>query len=408
MPGPSVTADDGSGVPDRRHLVAVAIQFFVNGALWASVAARLPEVRDQAGVTVAGLGLILSLGGVIGLVGSWSAGWFVGRWGTRRVLIVAGAGLVGAIVLVATAAAPWVLVVGVAVLSFSDVVVDIAMNLQGSWISARRPVPVMNRLHGLWSLGTVTGGLGAAAAASASWSLSAHVLLVAVLGASLLAVAASRLLPVDGGHADADADAAGGSAARVDGESDAPAREPRSRHPMLLLALAGAFALVMEQTASDWAAFRLADDFGADAALAGLAYVAFTAGMTAARFGGDFAQVRLGRDRLHRVAVSLAAVGLAVAALGPSHWPVLAGYAVAGVGIATFFPRIYDDAARLPGRTGAGLGAMTAGSRFAGFIAPSIVGALAATSLSVGDAVAIVSVPCVVGFALVTARTGRR
>jgi hypothetical protein len=41
---------------------------------------------------------------------------------------------------------------------FVDVLVDISMNLQGSWISARRHTPVMNRLHGTWSLGAFTGG----------------------------------------------------------------------------------------------------------------------------------------------------------------------------------------------------------------------------------------------------------
>jgi fucose permease len=125
--------------------------------------------------------------------------------------------------------------------------------------------------------------------------------------------------------------------------------------------------------------------------------------MAVGRFGGDWAQARLGRNGLHRVATTMAVVGMTVAALVPDRWIAVAGYTVAGGGIATFFPRIYDDAARLPGRRGAGLGAMTAGSRLAGFIAPSIVGAVAATSLSVGDAVAIVSLPCFVGFVLVTA-----
>ena len=42
---------------------------------------------------------------------------------------------------------------------FFDVFIDVAMNVQGSALSARRHTPVMNRLHGFWSLGTVTGGV---------------------------------------------------------------------------------------------------------------------------------------------------------------------------------------------------------------------------------------------------------
>lgn len=378
-----------------RSLIAVALQFFVNGALWASIAARLPEVRDRSGVTVAGLGIILTIGGAFGLIGSLLAGRIVEWLGTRRVLLVGNAGLVTAVTLVAWSTSPATLVVGLAIMSFADVLVDIAMNLQGSWISARRHTPVMNRLHGLWSLGTVAGGLGGAAAAAAGLALRAHVAVVVAVCLVLLVVVAGGLLRVDDRHDDASEPA-----------SDL-GRSGASLRPILMLALAGAFALVMEQTASDWAAFRLSDDFRAQAGLAGLAYVAFTGGMTLARFGGDSAQARLGRNGLHRVAVTLAATGLAVAALAPNRWLVLAGYMIAGIGIATFFPMIYDDAARLPGRRGAGLGAMTAGSRLAGFIAPSIVGSLAATTLSVGDAVAIVSLPCAAGFAVVTHRARR-
>ncbi len=383
---------------DSRALLSVAIQFLVNGMVWSSVAARLPEVRDRAGVTVAGLGIILSLGGALGLLGSAVAGRIVERFTTRTVLLFGGAGLVSSLLAVAFATTPLTLAFGVGAFMFMDVLVDIAMNLQGSWISARRRVPVMNRLHGVWSLGTVLGGLGASLAAGLGAGLPSHITVIASLSAVLVLFVSRGFLAADEDHVQTSGVPSPAMAA-------SPGRS--GRRSMAWLALVAAFATVMEQTASDWAAFRLADDLEASAGLAGLAFAAVTAGMTAGRFGGDWAHARLGRDRLHRVAVTLSFVGLAVASLVPSGPAVLAGYAVAGLGIATFFPRIYDDAARLPGRRGAGLGAMTAGSRLAAFGAPSIVGALAATELSVGGAIAILTLPCAVGFALVTSRLDR-
>ncbi len=84
--------------------------------------------------------------------------------------------------------------IGLAAMSIFDVLVDSAMSLQGSWISGRRRAPVMNRLHGLWSFGTVVGGVGAAQLAAAGVSLRVHlfavsfILLVVVIfvGAGLL------------------------------------------------------------------------------------------------------------------------------------------------------------------------------------------------------------------------------
>jgi MFS family permease len=411
-----VLGRDGLSARDRRALVSVAIQFFVNGAVWASVLPRLPEVRDRTGLTVAGLGLILTVGGALGLASSAFAGRIVERIGTRRVLTIGSSVMIAAVVVVANARSPAVLALGVASFAFVDVLIDISMNLQGSWISARRREPVMNRLHGLWSLGTVGGGAGAALAAGLGISLAVHVAVVAAVGVVLVVVVATGLLRVDEDHADptgeeSTGEESTGAAATGTPPVSATAAAPRAgrpvtpRRPMILLALAGAFALVIEQTASDWAAFRLSDDLAVSPGRAGLGFVAFTTGMTVARFGGDAAQARLGRDGLHRIAVGLAVAGLVVATVVQEPWTVTGGYLVAGLGVATFFPKIYDDAARLPGRRGAGLGALTAGSRLAGFAAPSLVGGLAATDLGVGAAVAIVTLPCAAGFAAVTART---
>jgi hypothetical protein len=74
--------------------------------------------------------------------------------------------------IIGAARSPAVWLAGMFAYMFVDVLVDISMNLQGSWISARRHTPVMNRLHGVWSLGTFAGGLGAVAANAAGLSTS--------------------------------------------------------------------------------------------------------------------------------------------------------------------------------------------------------------------------------------------
>jgi fucose permease len=171
----------------------------------------------------------------------------------------------------------------------------------------------------------------------------------------------------------------------------------------MMFGLTGLFAVAMESTSSDWAAFRLTDDFDASAGLAALGFVSFTAGMTVGRFGGDWLLVRLGRDRLMALAAAATAVGLVAASFVPDRFVTLAAYLLAGLGIATFLPRLYDDAAKHPGRPGAGLGALTAGSRLGILAAPLVVGALAAGPLPVGTATAIVTVPSIIGFVVAMA-----
>lgn len=379
---------------DRRALIAVAAQFFANGALASSFVARAPQIRDQIGVGLDDFGLLMTVAATIGLAGSLLAGRIIHATGTRRVLQVGAVALVGSLPVIGVASSPEVWLLGMFVFVFFDTLVDISMNLQGSWISARRHAPIMNRLHGLWSLGTLAGGLGAVAANAARLSPFQHLTVVGTLvGIALVFV--TRHLPGDEeGHG-----AKNGVVSTAD-QADVP-RAP-SRLPVLLVVLSGMFAIVMEVTGGDWATFRLTDDLNASATLASLAFVAYTFGMTAMRFGGDYLQMRLGPSGLFRLSVSLTAGGFLAASLVPDPAVSVVGFFFVGLGVATFMPKLYDDAARLPGRRGAGLGAMTAGMRGAYLVTPGAVGAIAATDWSVGAAIAIFSLPAALGLVLVS------
>ncbi len=377
---------------DRRALAATAGQFFVNGAMTASFIARAPQIRDRIGVTVDEFGLLLTVASIVGVIGSLVAGRIVHAATTRRVLQAGAVLMVLSLPVIGLARSPAVWLIGMFAYLFVDVLVDISMNLQGSWISARRHTPVMNRLHGLWSLGIFAGGLGAVAANAVGLSTFTHLVIVAaVMAVALVFVTRNLLTDDEEGH----------------GDTATPPPPPNASRrarlaPVILLVLAGMFAIVTEVTGGDWATFRLADDFAAAAAVASLAFVAYTVGMTSMRFGGDWLQLRLGRLGLHRLSVGLAAGGFAVASLVPNEAASIVGFLLVGVGVATFLPKLYDDAARLPGRRGAGLGAMTAGMRVAYLITPVAVGALAGTSLSVGEAIAIFTLPATIGLVIVT------
>jgi hypothetical protein len=300
--------------------------------------------------------------------------------------------MVLSLLVIGAARSPAVWLIGMFTYVFVDVLVDISMNLQGSWISARRHVPVMNRLHGLWSLGMFAGGLGAVAANAGGLSTLTHLVIVAAVMALVLLFVTRRLLPNDEeGHA----------AAAV--PPPAPNGSRRTRlAPVVLLMLAGMFAVVTEVAGGDWASFRLTDDFAAAAAVGSIAFVAYTVGMTSMRFAGDWSQLRLGRVGLHRFSVGIAIGGFALASLVPNRAASIVGFLLVGIGVATFMPKLYDDAARLPGRPGSGMGAMTGGMRVAYLVTPVAVGGLAGTTLSVGDAIAICTLPALIGLVIVT------
>ena len=382
---------------DHRALRAVAVQFFLNGAVFASFIPRLPEIRDRVGIGVAGVGLLMSIAGVSGLVGSATVGPAIARFGTRRVILVAGTLVSLSLPLIGLATTPLVLLAGLVGMLTFDVLVDVAMNMQGSWLSGRRHAPVMNRLHGLWSLGTLIGGVSSSRIAGAGVPLTTHLIGASALLLAMLGYVGRGLLRID--------EPTQTTASSEQGDIE-DRRRRRYSPTLVLFLLVGFFAVAIESTSIEWAAFRLSDDFGATAGFAALGYVAVTAGMTTGRFAGDWATVRLGQRRLTQVSIALTGAGLAVASLASNRNVVLAGYVCAGLGIATMLPALYDAAAKHPGRPGAGLGALTAGLRAASLAIPLTVGALASTSLSIGSAVAMVTLPSVLGFAFISAKLG--
>jgi len=380
-------------------LQSVAVQFFANGAVVGSVLPRLPEIRDRIDTDLATLGVVFTLASLGGLLGSALCSPIIERVGSKVAMVGGGLALTSTLFLTAAARSPWVLLGALCLWLLFDVIADVAMNMQGSAISSRRSVPVMNRLHGLWSLGTVLGGVLASFLASIELNLQVHLSAVALTLIATMAFVAPGLLPEE---------------EVIQENEPVPPGGPARSHRMVLLTFAvlAAMAMVMEQTSNDWSALRLTDDLTQTAGVAALGFVAYTVGMTVGRFSGDSLLGRIGQHRMIRAGASLNAVGLALAFLVDTVPTVLVGLVLAGLGNSVIFPMLYDQAAKAPGKAGAGLGAMVGGSRMGALAAPVSVGALASTdALSVGQAVAIATIPCallVITIRAAQARTDRR
>ena len=380
----------------------MAVQFFANGTVYATVIPRLPDIRERVDISIGTLGLVLTLGSVASLIGSLLAARVIARLGSRRVMIYGAVCSIGFLPVIGFSTGPVLLVAALFGLLFFDVFIDVAMNVQGSALSARRHTPVMNRLHGLWSLGSVTGGVVTVLTLRAGVSTPVHVTAVAVLLIAALVFVAPGLLRSD-------------EASEFDEATAANSTQPRRRAfgaASLLLAIGGAMAMTIEITNGDWASFRLGEDLGARPGIAGLAFLTFTTGMTIGRFGGDWMQVRLGSTRLFRLSALISGSGSILATLIPNTGVSIVGFLIAGLGTSVLFPQLYDRAARSPGPPGSGFASMLIGQRGAGLVAPLVVGALADTeALDVGQAMAIVTIPAslvVFVSTVLTVRTRRR
>ncbi len=372
---------------DNRALASVAAQFFINGAVVSSYVPRLPGIRDRLDLDLRTIGTLIALATLGGLLGSITVSHALDRFGTKWTMTGGALLLVLLLPIVGFVDAAWQLMIVLGLIGAADVLTDVGMNVQGSAISERRDAPVMNRLHGMWSLGTVVGGGIASLMAALDVSLRSH-----LIGAGVVLLAGLAFV-VPGLRTDHDSPV-------VSEEHDSSS----GGRLVVLFALLGGAAIIPEMVNSDWAAFRLTDDLGTSAGLAALAYVAFTTGMVIGRFFGDVIVVRLGSYAMLRAATVVAAIGVALATLVPLTASVFVGLLIAGLGVSLMFPQLYDNAARAA-RPGPALAGLTAGSRIALVIAPAVVGALANTdAFTVGQAIAIVTIPAALALLLLTPR----
>ena len=364
----------------RRARLAVGGCFFVNAVLYANLVPRLPEVKAELGLSNSALGAALAALPLGALLAGVSSAVLIRRFGSAR---VASAGLVllAAAVWAASAAPNWpALAAALLCAGALDAIVDVAQNAHGLRVQRGYGRSILNAFHGIWSIGAVAGGLLGSAAAGLGIPLPLHLAVVGLLFGVPALFGARAMLP---GHDDTERDAAEDGAAP-------PASTTRSLRRAALPAMAALGVLAacgafVEDAGASWSALYLRDELTAGAAAAGLGFVALSAAMTVGRLTGDRAVDRFGQRRVVRAGGALTAAGMGLALVVPSIPAVVAGFAMAGLGVATLVPAVYHAADELPGLPrGLGLAVINWLLRIGFLLSPLLIGLVAdATSLRV-------------------------
>jgi fucose permease len=374
---PFVIADGRPGArsPDKAQVRgatrAVYIAFIANGFIFASWAARIPQVRDGLRVSPGVLGLILLSVAVGSTIATPLSGLVITWLGDSRTVAVmsltAAAGM--AIVAVGYRYGIPPVAAGLFLFGFSSGTWDVAMNVQGAAVEQALGRSVMSRFHAGWSVGTVAGAGAGAAMVALGVPVTVHLLAAALVVAAVVPIAARRFLP----HARAETRRDGTAVRR------SPLRawtEPRTL-------LIGLFVLCMaftEGTSNDWLSLGIIGGYHTAAALGTLTFAVFLAAMTTGRWFGPPFIDRYGRVRVLRVCAATAFVGLFVIEAGGVLAAALAGAVLLGLGTSLGFPTgisaAADDPRYAPGRvsTAASIGylAFLAGPPAVGFLADHV------------------------------------
>ncbi|GAA1979394.1 MFS transporter [Isoptericola halotolerans] len=377
------------GGPDRtarRARAAVAALFLTNGALFANLLPRYPEIKASLELsnTVYGLAVVAFPAGA--MISGFATGAAVRRFGSARIAAV-GTVLTSVGVLCAGAAPVlWVFVAALLFAGASDAFTDVGQNAHGLRVQRRYGRSIFNSFHALWSVGSVVGGAMSAGAIALEVPLGVHLAVSGTLFSAVALVALRFCLPGSDGEERAAAHAAAPPAGVA--SSTVGGRRPSGRTVFLLVAfvVVAISGTVVEEATNSWAAVYLSGSLDTSGAVAATAFIAFMAAEFVGRATGDRFVDRFGQRAVARAGGLLVAAAMGLALAFPSVPGTVAGFAVAGFGVATVIPAAMHAADELPGlRPGTGLMVVTWLMRLGFLLTPPVVGLVSdGSSLRVG------------------------
>ncbi|KMV19540.1 fucose permease [Mycolicibacterium conceptionense] len=351
----------------RRARIAVGALFLTNGAVFANLLPRYPEIKTDLhlGNAVYGAAVASFSGGA--LVAGLTAATLIRRFRSARVAVIGTVALAAFVVGAGVAGSPLMFAGALFLAGACDSVVDVAQNAHGLRLQREHGRSIINSLHAVWAAGAILGGLTGAAAIALAIPRGIHLAVVGGL-LSAVALAAYRYLlpgPDHDNHPAAHATAGAKAGPRVYLILSA----------LVLIAIAGA---TVEDSGSSWATLYLRDTLHAPPALAVFGYIALVAFMFVGRLSGDRLVDRFGEAAVARTGGVIAAAGMGCALAFPTVATTIAGFALAGLGVATLVPAAMHGADQLPGlRPGTGLTVVTWLMRVGFFGAPLLVGLVA-------------------------------
>ena len=428
----------------RRARLGAALLFLVNGAVFANLLPRLPQIKDAFELSNSVYGFVVIAFPLGSLLAGTAPAPIMRRWGSGRtavmgsvaialmILLAGVSGGIGGGLLVLLA-----YIVPLMLAGMLDAITDTAQNAQALDVQRAMGRSILNSMHALWSLGSVIGGLMGTAALALQVPLAMHLTISGILFSAVAVFAGTRVLtmeevarvrPLAGSSAQQDALPADGPEPAQDlpglSEQDAPgvaaaAHEPSSgaasaataspgsagpaRRAVLMLLLISVVSItgvMVEDLGQNWSALYLSQVLEASATMAGLGLVALMCAQFIGRLLGDRMVDRLGHVTMARLGAVGIAAGLGLVVAAPAPAAAVAGFFLAGLGSATLVPSAYHAADLVPGlRPGTGLavvswlmrGAFLSLSPFVGVVSDALGLRLAFLVIPVAAVIAVLA-----------------
>jgi MFS family permease len=345
--------------------LAIMTAFFLQPIAFGSWLPQIPGVQERLALGPAELAIAL-LGLPTGILLMLPfAGQLVGRIGSRNTLLY-GFPVFLALVPLPVAAPDIVsLFLLLVLLGMGLSTIELGLNVEADIIEKRGSASIMNRCHGFWSLGIMTGSLIGAGFLALHTSPALAIGLLSLLLVPI-AFVVCRALPLH----------------EVPAAEAQPPSSWRLPSPGILGISLFVFGITMTEGAvADWSAVYLKDVFSTSGMATGMGYVVFAMMVSVGRFLGDAAKERFGPVVLARICLSFSLAGMLLVVVAPVTAIVYLGLGCVGLGVSVGFPLAVTASADLGDRPAAENVAILSFIALFGFlVGPPMIGFVAELS----------------------------
>ncbi len=337
--------------------------FFLFAIALGGMLSRLPDLQDHLQVGERDLGFTMigmAIGSLIALTVSAP---LIKRLGARWTAIITVFGTAAIYALV-----PWLptapAVFGALfVAGFLAGALEINVNIETDKLEAQLGRRIMNRAHGMWSLGFFVTALAGAGVRQLGISMQVHMFLLLVLVLIAGAIFFSGMVTTP---------------ERADAHQGEHPKFALPTWGLLPLCMIGIAAFLVEGAGVDWSTIYMRDVFNAEPFIGGLGLTVFTFVMAITRLYVDPFVDRHGPRQVALVLLCVATVGVLAVGLAPDQSIAIIGFGLMGMGCSAVYPLAVSAAAQRTDRPSAvNVAAIGQVTFVVFFLAPPLLGTVA-------------------------------
>jgi MFS family permease len=348
-----------ASISPKTHRIAIASFFFIAGICFASWASRIPNIKEQLGLSEAALGGLLFALPIGSMTSLPISGWLVSRFGSKRIMQISS--LVYPILLIGIGYSGSVVQLASLLFLFGHIgnMMNISVNTQAVGVEHLYKRTIMASFHGVWSLAGFTGAAIGTLMIALNINPLIHFIIVGALTISISLIAQRKAIEKD----------------------DNKACSTFFAKPDMVLFKLGLIAfccMAAEGTMFDWSGVYFQKIVHAPTSLITIGYAAFMCSMATGRFVGDKLVANFGKKRMLQASGIVIAIGLLIAVVFPSLIIATIGFLLVGFGVSSVVPLVYSQAGKSTKLSPGMALAAVSSIGFLGFlVGPPIIGFIA-------------------------------